>query len=250
MLAGPGPYNRGASDNRDFTFRCVRASQLLTQFTNDGRFRFIGVDDRVDELKQVSARRRALHRNHANALMTDHNLVTFTDVEKLDCPGSAFFSVNCNCAVHHGRLNFDLFAIASNERLLVGCHVEIARKNAVRRGLGQLRILAFGNLRPVLSQAQDQLVERFACFGRDFDSREALIRPFFADLDLANLKIRAAGQDLIQHLWQNERVNDVSAQLDRFRKHPQNLAEESGRASESSKTVNALMLLLVLLLLP
>jgi hypothetical protein len=56
-------------------------------------------------------------------------------------------------------------------------------------------------------------------------------------------------QNLIQHLWQNERVDDVSAQLDRFRKHPQNLAEESGRASESSKTVNALMLWLVLLLL-
>jgi hypothetical protein len=41
------------------------------------------------------------------------------------------------------------------------------------------------------------------------------------------------GQDLVQHLWQNERVDDVTAQLERFGKHPQNLAEESGRASEA-----------------
>jgi hypothetical protein len=125
--------------------------------------------------------------------MANHNFVAFTDIEKLDRSGSALFSVNRNCAVHHGGLNLDLFAIASNERLLVGCHVEIVWKNTVRRGLGQMRIRAFGNLGPVLAQAQHQLVEGFACFGRDLDSRKALVRPLFADLDLTDLEIRAVG---------------------------------------------------------
>ena len=56
------------------------------------------------------------------------------------------------------------------------------------------------------------------------------------------------GQDLIQHFWQNKRINNVSAQLDRFGEHPQNLAEETGRASEREQEVSALMLLLTLLL--
>jgi hypothetical protein len=54
------------------------------------------------------------------------------------------------------------------------------------------------------------------CFGRDFDSREALVGPLFSDLDLANLEIRAVRQNLIQHLRQNERINNMTAQLDGF----------------------------------
>ena len=68
----------------------------------------------------------------------------------------------------------------------------------------------------MLSQPQDQLIERFARFGRDLDSRKALVSPLFPNLDLTNLEIRAVGQNLIQHLRQNKRINDVAAQLDRF----------------------------------
>jgi hypothetical protein len=79
-----------------------------------------------------------------------------------------------------------------------------------------LRISAFDNFGAVLPQSQNEFVERFPGFGRDFDSREALVGPLFSDLDLANLEIRAVRQNLIQHLRQNERINNVTAQLDRF----------------------------------
>ena len=72
--------------------------------------------------------------------MSHDNLVAFIDVEKLDRSGSALFSVNCNCAVHHGGPDFDLFALESNKCLLVGCHIEIGRKNSVLRRLPQLRV--------------------------------------------------------------------------------------------------------------
>src|SRR5207249_3635543 len=67
---------------------------------------------------------------------------------------------------------------------------------------------------------------------RDLDSCEALVGTFFADLDLAYLEICAVSQNLIQHLRQNKRIDDMTAQLDRLRKHPQNLAEDTDRASE------------------
>ena len=192
-------------------FAYARALQFVTKLADDRRLRFVRINGRVDELKEVGARRRTLNRNNTNPVMSHHNLIALADVEKLDRPGSAFFSVNRNCAVHHGGTDFDVFALKSNKCLLVGCHVEIGRKNSVRRRLRQLRIGRFGDLGAVLSQAQDQFVERFARFGRDLDSREALVRPLFANLYFGDLEIRAVSQNLIQHLRQNERIDNVPA---------------------------------------
>ena len=55
MLAGAGPHDRGPGDDCDFSLRSARALQLTSQFANDGRFRFVGVDDGVNELKKVGA---------------------------------------------------------------------------------------------------------------------------------------------------------------------------------------------------
>ena len=155
MLASACPHDCGPGDDRDFTSRCPRALQFATQLADDRRLRFVSVDDRVDELKELGARCRTLHGNNTNPLMTDHNLIPLADIEKLHRTSGTFFSVNRNRAVHHGWLNFDLLAIASNQCLLVGCHIEIVRENSVCRGLCKLRIRALGNLRPLLSQAQD-----------------------------------------------------------------------------------------------
>jgi hypothetical protein len=111
--------------------------------------------------------------------------------------------------------------------LLVGCNIEIARENSIRGGPGQLCVSAFDNLGTVLPQSQNEFVERFSCLGRDFHSREALVRAFFPNLDLANLEIRAVRQDLIEHLRQNERIDNVTAQLDRFRKHLRSLTRSN-----------------------
>ena len=152
-----------------------------------------------------------MHRHHAHALVTHHNLVAFAHVEKFYRPGGAFFSINSNRAIHHGGLHFDLLAVKPDESLLVSRHVEVARKNPVCRSGGELRIRVLGDFGAVLSQAQNQFVERFARFGRHFDSGKALIRALFADLDLADSEISAAGQNLIQHLRQDKRIDDMTA---------------------------------------
>src|SRR4030095_1005933 len=85
----------------------------------------------------------------------------------------------------------------------------------------------------MLPQSQNEFIKRFARWRRNLDACKALIRAPLADLDLGDLEIRAARQDLVQHFGQNKRVDDMTAQLDRFRNHPQNLPEESGHASGS-----------------
>jgi hypothetical protein len=82
-----------------------------------------------------------------------------------------------------------------------------------------LHIRTFNHFRSVLAKTQHQFVKRFACFGRHFNPRKALVRASFANLDLPDLEIRAVSQNLIQNLRQNERINDVPAQLDRFGNH-------------------------------
>src|SRR5260370_15175452 len=126
-------------------------------------------------------RSRTLHRNNANALMDDYALVAFSDVEKLHCSGGACFPVNRNRTVHRGGPDFDLLPVKSNERLLVGSHIKITRENSVRWRLGQLCLSAFDNFGAVLSQSQNQVVERFTGFRRDRDPREALVGPPFSD---------------------------------------------------------------------
>ena len=58
-----------------------------------------------------------------------------------------------------------------------------------------------------------------------------LIRSLLANPDFADLKGASAGDDFIEHLRQNERIDDVAAQLDGLGRHRRNLAKERGGAS-------------------
>src|SRR5439155_8893393 len=101
--------------------------------------------------------------------------------------------------------------IKPDERLLVRRDVEIARENALRRSWSEMGVGLFGYFGAVLPQTQNQFVERIGCFGGHFDARKALVRSLFANIDFSNLEVRAVGQNLIQHLWQNERVDNMPA---------------------------------------
>ena len=70
---------------------------------------------------------------------------------------------------------------------------------------------AFHPITAADSPAKYQFIKRFACFGRHFNPREALVRASLPDLDLADLEIAAMGQNLIQNLRQNERINNMPA---------------------------------------
>ena len=143
--------------------------------------------------------------------MPNNNLVALIDIEELNRSRRSVFSVKGDCTVDHCRAHFDFLAVEAHKRLLIRCHVEIARKNSVGRCGGDLRICALHNLSALLAKTQNQLIERVAGFGRHLDSGKALVRSFFADIDLNNFKIRAVGQNLIQHLWQNEGIDNVPA---------------------------------------
>ena len=165
--------------------------------------------------------------------MTHDNLVAFVDVEEFDGARGASFPVHSDGCIHHGRPHLDLLAVNTDESLLVRHYIKVRRENAVGRGGSELRIGAFGDFGAMLSQSQNQFIERLARLCRDLDARKALVGTLLADLDLADFEIRAVSQNLIEHFRQDQRINDVSPQLNRFRKHRRNLPMENHRASEA-----------------
>ena len=60
MLTGVGSHDRGPYHYGDFSFRFPRALQFTRQLADDGRLRFVGIYDRVNELKNIRSRRRTL----------------------------------------------------------------------------------------------------------------------------------------------------------------------------------------------
>src|SRR5207249_2736179 len=128
MPPGTSPHNRRPGDHCDFAFGRARPLQFTSQLANDGRFRFVGIDNGVDELKKIRAGRRTLHRHDAHALVTNHNLVAFTDVEELYGSGGPSFSIHNNRAVDHGMAHFDPFAVKPDQAWLVVRHVKVRRQ--------------------------------------------------------------------------------------------------------------------------
>ena len=166
MPACAGAHDRRSGDNGDFAAGAMRASQFLGDLANDGRLRFLRINDVVNELKRIGVRCGSLHRHNPDSLVSDNNLVAFFDVEKLNGTRAAFFPINRDCAIDDRGRHLDLLAVEAHKRLLVGRDVELGRKNSVgwsRRNLSVCPLHYFGAL---LAKTQDQLVQRFACFGR------------------------------------------------------------------------------------
>ena len=136
--------------------------------------------------------------------MAHHNFVSFVDVEELHRARRRSFAIDRDGAIHHRAMHLDFFAADTHKRLLIRRHVKVSRENAIGRRLGQLHIRALAQFSAMLPETQQQFIQRFACLGGNFDSRETLVRASLADLDLSDFEIRAARKDLIQHLRQNE----------------------------------------------
>src|SRR5205823_12176363 len=83
----------------------------------------------------------------------------------------------------------------------------------------------------LFAQERDQAVEDLLRWCRDLDPGKTLVRAFLANAEFNGVKSGAASHDLIENFRQGERIDNVPAQFDRFRKHPRNLAKQRLYAS-------------------
>ena len=111
--------------------------------------------------------------------------------------------VDCYRAIHSGGANFDFGVVDRQKGLLICRDIKVSGKNAVggrRRELARLLAWRFGSRCPGSRKSSfDKALRRSG----DFDFCEALVDSVLADLDLADLKCRPLGQNLIQHFGQD-----------------------------------------------
>src|SRR5450432_320275 len=208
--------------------------KLSSNFANHHARRLFDRDIAGHELESIFARDRSLLRNNANSLVAHDDFHALFDAAKLGGGCLASGAVNHDGAIHQRRLNFNFAVVKSHERLLIGRGIKLLRKDAVRGRSRQLNALFFDHFGAMLPQAQNQIVKCGRRGPSYFDPRKALVGPVFADLDLGDFETAAVGDDFIEHLGQNERIDDVAAQLDRLGKHRANLAGERVRASRAA----------------
>ena len=77
-----------------------------------------------------------------------------------------------------------------------------------------LRVLGMDRRGAVLDQVAQDRVERLVVVGPDRDPGVARVGPPHADLALADLERPAHQQDAVEDLGQEQRVDDVAADLD------------------------------------
>ncbi|HKS31630.1 MAG TPA: hypothetical protein VJR28_04415, partial [Chthoniobacterales bacterium] len=86
---------------------------------------------------------------------------------------------------------------------------------------------------------RDQAVEHLPRWCRDLDPGKTLVRSFLANAEFNSIKGGAVSHDLIKNFRQSKGIDNVPAQFDRFRKHPQNLAKRRLYASGRHKLLQS-----------
>ena len=126
-------------------------------------------------------------------------------------------------AVHLLVLHVDPTAMESHLGLLIGCAVEVLGKGPGDVGRHGPRVFRVDRRGAVLDQVSQDRVDRFGRVRPDRDPGVARIRPADPDLAFVDLERPPHLKDPIEDLGEQERVDDVAANLD--------LIDHAGRSS-------------------
>src|SRR5439155_2265285 len=125
------------------------------------------------------------------------------------------------------RLHFDPFAGKMDERLLIGGDIEVIGKDSISGSRGKLDVGLFDDFGAVLAQTADNIIDDLGRGSKDVDASVAGIVALLADLNFTNGKNAAICQNLVEHLGQDEGVDNVAAQFYLFGEHEMRERKES-----------------------
>ena len=157
---------------------------------------------------------RPLDGKHAHPRVADHDGHAKRHMDHRHAAGHSRRRIECDAAVHLLVLHVDPAALEANLRALVGRAIEGVRKGTRDVGGNRARIFGVNRRGTMLDQVADDRVDRLGAVGPDADPRVARVGSANADLALVDLEAAAHLQDAIEDLGQQERVDNVAANLD------------------------------------
>ena len=157
---------------------------------------------------------RPFDRQHAHPRMADHDRHADRHVAHRNAARLAAGAVDDDPAVHLLVVDVDPAAAETDLGRLVGRAVKPFGKRTGDVGRDHRGVFGMNRRGAVLDQIAQDGLEHFLIVGPDRDPRIARIGAAHADLALADLERAAHQQDAIQDLGQEQRVDDVTANLD------------------------------------
>jgi hypothetical protein len=147
---------------------------------------------------------RGLRGKHAQAIPADHDQVSLAHQGHREAPGRPAFRVDKNAAVHLLVLHVDPLAVQPDLGAVVGRAVKIFGKRPVHVGGNHGTVIGRSRRGPVIVNDVKDFVQIGRSGRPDFDARVTRIGLALADANILE-RIRAAvGEDLVQHLGQQE----------------------------------------------
>ena len=157
---------------------------------------------------------RPLDRQHAHPRVPDHDRHADLDADHRDAPRLAGGAVDHDPAVHLLVVHVDPSAAQADLGRLVGRAVEALGERAGDIGRDDLRVLRMDRRGAVLDEVAQDRLERLVVVGLDGDPGVARVGSPHADLALADLERSPHQQDAVEDLGQEQRVDDMAADLD------------------------------------
>src|SRR5882672_3359258 len=106
-----------------------------------------------------------------------------------------------------------------DKRLLIGRDIEVIGKDSISGSRSKLDVGLFDDFGAVLAQTADNVIDDLGRGSKDVDASVAGIVALLADLNFTNGKNAAICQNLVEHLGQDEGVDNVAAQFYLFGEH-------------------------------
>ena len=176
----------------------------------------------VETLLPINSKRlalaRSLGRENAHARMPHDDQVPAADVDHGNAAGLAAVSGHGNAAVHLLIGDFDPVPRQAHLGALVRRAVKTLGECAVHVGWFEAAILPHGGHGPMVADLLKNLRQPFGRVGLHFHQGEAGIGARLPNRDLLDAKRPAQARDHIEHLGQDQAIDDVALDLDVFNK--------------------------------
>ena len=212
-LAAAGMHDRRPGHQKRLPGRTAVAEQPLGDVVHSHALRFLRGDVAGHELEAFRAS-GLFFREHTQPGMADDHLIARADFAHRATSGQLLADVYHDPTVHLLIVHSDPLPAETQLGSLVCGAVKLFGKGPADVGRGQTTILGDGRHGPVVGYLGQDLIEFRSVVGADFDQGMAPIAGRLADLDLLDTKRAAVMGDAVEHLRQNQAVDDVAGKLD------------------------------------
>jgi hypothetical protein len=213
--AAAGVDDCGSADDECLAAPSAVGYEVASDLADKGALRFLSGDAARHE-GEVATYGGAFGRNDTHAAVAHHDRHAVYDFGHWDAPGRRTCRIDHYSAIHFLVGDFDPMAVQPDFGSLVGRAVKTFGKRAVHVGVGEAAVLFRGWDSSMIGDLGEDMSHPLSVGGANFNDCIARVMSGLADRDVRDAELAAVGGDRVEHLGQNEAVDDMAGDFDLF----------------------------------